>query len=72
MHLQCDVIQCNGACVDMSCDNTGVKDIRPAASPSEENVMLAATTVFVLDPSEAPRKFVLLFVLFIFRKYSCS
>lgn len=54
MHLQCDVIQCNGRCVnDVDCS----KDVGALVkSRTDENMLLAATTVFVLDPADAPRK----------------
>lgn len=60
VHLQCDIVQCNGGCKDEDiCNEIGlagfVKGGR-ALGQNEDGMMLAATTVFVLDPSEAPCK----------------
>ena len=53
--MQCDVVQCNGGCADISDQcNSGFKGRAP--SQNEESILLAATTVFVLDPADAPRK----------------
>lgn len=53
-NFQCDIILCNGVCETIVCDvkgsqNNGVVKI-------EENMLIAATTVFVRDPADAPRK----------------
>lgn len=60
VHLQCDIVQCNGGCKDEDiCTEIGlagfVKGGR-ALGQNEDGMMLAATTVFVLDPAEAPCK----------------
>lgn len=62
VHLQCDVQQCNGGCADEVCPGDTLsaslnKGGRALGSKSDaDGMLLAATTVFVLDPSEAPRK----------------
>lgn len=62
MHLQCDVVQCSGGCADDEvCPGDTLvastnKGGRALGSKTEDGMLLAATTVFVLDPSEAPRK----------------
>jgi len=50
VHFQCDVALCKGACPQPVC--TGVAQAR--ALESEEAILMAATTVFVVDPGEAP------------------
>lgn len=63
MHLQCDVIQCNGKCVDDDlCSNTSTKRGQALSQRqfAGDGTLLAATTVFVLDPADAPCKFYLL------------
>lgn len=63
VHLQCDVVQCSGGCADDEvCPGDTLsasinKGGRALGSKTEDGMLLAATTVFVLDPSEAPRKF---------------
>lgn len=60
VHLQCDVIQCYGRCVEIDdCNqviqagfikgNSGPRKF----GPNEEGSSIAGTTVFVLDPAEA-------------------
>jgi len=55
VQLQCDIIQCNGKCPDdEKCNgDSSVKGGR-ALGQTEDGLLLAATTVFVLDPSELP------------------
>ena len=55
VHLQCDIIVCNGKCSDdEKCNGEpSVKGGR-ALGQTEDGLLLAATTVFVLDPSELP------------------
>ncbi|KAK9890791.1 hypothetical protein WA026_012134 [Henosepilachna vigintioctopunctata] len=48
VHFQCDIGLCRGACPDPSCNGIS----RPL--PTEEGVLVAATSVFVLDPGQAP------------------
>ncbi|XP_030761722.1 uncharacterized protein LOC115886620 [Sitophilus oryzae] len=51
VNFQCDVALCKGACLQPSCSG----DVSNSLSlNNEEGVLLAANTVFVLDPSEAP------------------
>lgn len=68
MHLQCDVIQCYGLCVDdEDCSQVaiagaggftkGTGGTGRKVHPNEEGSSIAGTTVFVLDPAEAPCKF---------------
>uniref|UniRef100_A0A1I8MDJ8 Uncharacterized protein n=1 Tax=Musca domestica TaxID=7370 RepID=A0A1I8MDJ8_MUSDO len=64
VHLQCDVIQCYGPCVeDEDCSQIAVAGVGGAAGtkggnrkvhPNEEGSSIAGTTVFVLDPAKAP------------------
>lgn len=54
VHFQCDVVQCNGLCPDID-ERTCSEDPKPGqslGSPSEP-MLLAATTVFVLNPIDA-------------------
>lgn len=57
VQLQCDIIQCNGKCPDdEKCTgdtSTYVKGGR-SLGQVEDGLLLAATTVFVLDPSDVP------------------
>lgn len=62
VHIQCNVAQCQGGCAEEFCpgdvatasiDKNG---FRPG-NKIEDGSTLAATTVFVLDPSDADRKF---------------
>lgn len=57
LQIQCDIIQCSGKCQeDEKCTDdlsSYVKGGR-ALGQSEEGLLLAATTVFVLDPSVVP------------------
>lgn len=57
--MQCDVAYCRGVCAEESCAG----DINTAAfkggsrpGNKEDGSNLAATTVFVLDPADAPCK----------------
>lgn len=59
VHLQCDVAQCQGTCAEESCPGdiisaSAIKGGRPGNKEDGSN--LAATTVFVLDPADAPCK----------------
>lgn len=55
VHLQCDIVPCTVAgCAEMETCAQGFKG-RSLAS-NDENLFLAATTVFVLDPADAPCK----------------
>ncbi|TMW47453.1 hypothetical protein DOY81_007471 [Sarcophaga bullata] len=64
VHLQCDVIQCFGRCIDEEdCKQLAIAgagytkgSIGPPRKtyPNEEGSSIAGTTVFVLDPAEAP------------------
>lgn len=65
MHLQCDVIQCNGRCIDdEDCSQIALAGAGGftkgsggrKVGPNEEGSSLAGTTVFVVDPEKAPRK----------------
>lgn len=57
VHIQCDIVPCSvPGCAEMeSCSTTAVGRSL-AATNNDENIFLAATTVFVLDPADAPRK----------------
>lgn len=59
MHIQCDVAQCVGGCFEDVCPGdvltaSSIKGGRPG-NKVEDGSMPAATTVFVLDPADAPR-----------------
>ncbi|KAB0795242.1 hypothetical protein PPYR_12081 [Photinus pyralis] len=51
VHLQCDIGLCRGPCQQPICTPGAVQS---RALEAEEGPLMAATTVFVLDPSEAP------------------
>ncbi|XP_041764256.1 uncharacterized protein LOC121589403 isoform X2 [Anopheles merus] len=59
VHFQCDVVQCNGRCPELDeaiCTgdaNAFVKSAR-ALGQMDDGMLLAATTVFVIDPAFAP------------------
>ncbi|XP_017077326.1 uncharacterized protein LOC108111994 isoform X2 [Drosophila eugracilis] len=60
VHLQCDVIQCYGRCVEIDdCNDVALAGFGKGTNgprkfgPNEEGSSLAGTTVFVLDPAEA-------------------
>lgn len=55
IQIQCDIIQCSGKCPeDEKC--TGESQVKGgrALGQADEGLLLAATTVFVLDPSDVP------------------
>jgi hypothetical protein len=56
LHLQCDIILCDGECDNIeSCSNRDASSSFTKTSQNAgptENIILAATTAFVLDPSE--------------------
>lgn len=64
VHLQCDVIQCFGRCIDEEdCNQVAIAGAGYTKGsngpprktyPNEEGSSIAGTTVFVLDPAEAP------------------
>ncbi|XP_043067902.1 uncharacterized protein [Drosophila bipectinata] len=60
VHLQCDVIQCYGRCVEIDdCNDVALAGFGKGTNgprkfgPNEEGSSVAGTTVFVLDPAEA-------------------
>lgn len=58
VQLQCDIIECNGKCSeDEKCngDSAAYTKGGRALGQSDEGLLLAATTVFVLDPSDVPQ-----------------
>lgn len=61
VHIQCDVAQCNGGCASDVCPGdvltAGLVGKQPTGNATEDGTMLAATTVFVLDPADAPRAY---------------
>jgi len=64
VHLQCDVIQCYGRCVEIDdCNDVALAGFGKGTNgprkfgPNEEGSSLAGTTVFVLDPAEARCEF---------------
>ncbi|XP_072378581.1 uncharacterized protein [Diabrotica undecimpunctata] len=52
VHFQCDVALCKGSCSIPSCSSDSIKS--RALNP-EEGVLMAATSVFVVEPVDAPR-----------------
>lgn len=61
VHIQCDVAQCVGGCAEDVCPGdvltaSSTKGGRPG-NKVEDGSTLAATTVFVLDPADAPREY---------------
>ncbi|KAH8267340.1 hypothetical protein KR018_011796, partial [Drosophila ironensis] len=64
VHLQCDVIQCYGRCVEIDdCNDVALAGFGKGTNgprkfgPNEEGSSVAGTTVFVLDPNEARCEF---------------
>ena len=56
VHIQCDVVQCNGLCPDFDdsiCTNDGSYSKDRGIGQTDSGLILAATTVFVLDPADA-------------------
>ncbi|KAH8359411.1 hypothetical protein KR093_006531, partial [Drosophila rubida] len=60
VHLQCDVVQCYGRCVEIDdCRDLALAGFTKGGNgprqygPNEEGSSIAGTTVFVLDPAEA-------------------
>ncbi|XP_072162298.1 uncharacterized protein [Bemisia tabaci] len=60
IHFQCDIMVCKGSCGEVQCDNGPLtaaralpKDIY-SDTPSDEGVLSASTSVFVLEPGETP------------------
>ncbi|GLV44384.1 uncharacterized protein CBL_10188 [Carabus blaptoides fortunei] len=61
VHFQCDIGICKGVCIETACDS----EIQPLAqsrslandvySSPDEGVLMASTSVFVLDPGDAPQ-----------------
>ncbi|XP_044754911.1 uncharacterized protein LOC123313883 isoform X1 [Coccinella septempunctata] len=49
VHFQCDIGLCRGACPDPSCNGAKSKPL-----PTDEGVFMASTSVFVIDPGQAP------------------
>lgn len=61
VHIQCDIIQCIGKCPDDElCTVSIAEQVKGGRSLNEkltdDNMLLASTTVFVLDPADAPCK----------------
>lgn len=62
MQFQCDIEQCNGRCADISdasCRSVARyvnDDVKRPQGQAQNGLMLAATTVYVIDPQNAPRK----------------
>lgn len=62
VHIQCNVAQCQGGCAEEYCPGDVVtasidKNGFTPGNKIEDGSSLAATTVFVLDPADAARKF---------------
>lgn len=63
MQFQCDIEQCNGRCADISessCRSVARyqsnDDVKRAPGQAQNGLMLASTTVYVIDPQYAPCK----------------
>lgn len=57
VQIQCDIIECSGKCVEEEkCNGESLSFVKGgrALGQAEEGLLLAATTVFVLDPSDLP------------------
>jgi Zona pellucida-like domain len=57
VQIQCDIIQCNGKCIeDEKCNGESASYVKGgrALGQTEDGLLLAATTVFVLDPADVP------------------
>ncbi|KAJ6640212.1 hypothetical protein Bhyg_12962 [Pseudolycoriella hygida] len=59
VHIQCDIVQCMGKCPDDElCTVSIAEQVKGGRSlnekSSDDNMLLASTTVFVLDPADAP------------------
>lgn len=59
VHFQCDIEQCNGKCIDVDealCERSAkfVDDTKRPLGQQQNGMMLAATTVYVIDPALAP------------------
>ncbi|XP_056635441.1 uncharacterized protein LOC130444369 [Diorhabda sublineata] len=52
VHFQCDVSLCKDTCPQLICSGDSVKS---RALNADEGVLMAATSVFVVDPADAPR-----------------
>ncbi|XP_055615236.1 uncharacterized protein LOC129761534 [Toxorhynchites rutilus septentrionalis] len=58
VHIQCDVVQCNGLCPVIE-DSACLEDASVATNSgrtlgqAEEGILLAASTIFILDPIDA-------------------
>lgn len=61
VHFQCDIAICKGLCPEAQCDDSsGVALARAQpnniySETTDEGVLMASTTVFVLDPGQLPR-----------------
>jgi len=49
VHFQCDIGICKGSCPEPQCDASNSKPLI-----TDEGILMAATSVFVLDPGQAP------------------
>lgn len=67
MHFQCDIEQCNTKCADVSeATCSGIAkyqndDVKRLPGQTQNGLMLAASTVYVIDPQNAPCKTPFLF-----------
>ncbi|CAG9854250.1 unnamed protein product [Phyllotreta striolata] len=52
VNFQCDVVLCKGACIQPSCLDDVAKS---RALNTDEGILMAATSVFVVDPANAPQ-----------------
>lgn len=64
MTFQCDIEQCSGRCAELSeaACGTGIarysnEDVKRTPGQTQNGLMLVTTTVYVIDPQNAPRKF---------------
>lgn len=54
VHIQCAVAICRGACENLDCNDPDSHSSLSVKGAQEDGVVLAATSVFVLDPGETP------------------
>lgn len=55
LQIQCDIVQCSGKCPnDETCNGESYVKGGRSLGQTDEGLLLAATTVFVLDPADLP------------------
>uniref|UniRef100_A0A1B6CA23 ZP domain-containing protein n=1 Tax=Clastoptera arizonana TaxID=38151 RepID=A0A1B6CA23_9HEMI len=60
VHFQCDIAVCKGLCPEVTCDDQGLSALARAqpkdiySETTDEGVIMASTSVFVLEPGQSP------------------